>query len=272
MLAVYRIELRLARKLFLVWVALQLVLNLFALGEFWSLGDSMGELAAAIDAFPLGVRIMFGLAAAPLDTPLGGYLCMYFWCAILVIFLSAWLGVVAVTRESRAGTADFLFTTPVPRIRILLAKVLAAITELTAYVLITGLAMLFLLVLPLYGAGLTGAVRSTMVGLWLTGLVVLAVSLVLASLTRLPWLGSLAAMAFTVAAYGVAAAVQYRAALTEQFVGTTPYDIVTPLQWFPASAVATDGLRAQFVALALAVVVGAVGLAGRRYARREIVE
>ena len=71
MKAIYMKELKLTRKLLLIWIALIVILTGFAAIEFIMLKDAMSDIAALSASFPKMVLVLFGMNGARVDTPLG---------------------------------------------------------------------------------------------------------------------------------------------------------------------------------------------------------
>ena len=62
MIALIKNELRLTRKMLLVWMGIVLILCGFSYFEYLSLKDSLGELTGLISDFPKILKAMFGVS------------------------------------------------------------------------------------------------------------------------------------------------------------------------------------------------------------------
>lgn len=122
-------ELHLSRKILLIWMGMVLLLCGFAYFEHLSLRYMMDDLMKLVDSFPEILKITFGVTG-DLTTALGWYGCMYFWAATLDFSYAAYLGAICVAKEKERGTAEYLFTKPVSRNRIVLAKAAASTLNL----------------------------------------------------------------------------------------------------------------------------------------------
>ena len=78
MKALVKNELRLTRKLLLIWMGIVLILCGFAYFEYLSLKESLNELTGLISNFPKILKAMFGVSG-DLTSALGWYGCMYYW-------------------------------------------------------------------------------------------------------------------------------------------------------------------------------------------------
>ena len=84
MKALVKNELRLTRKLLLIWMGIVLILCGFAYFEYLSLKESLNELTGLISNFPKILKAMFGVSG-DLTSALGWYGCMYYWVTMLRI-------------------------------------------------------------------------------------------------------------------------------------------------------------------------------------------
>ena len=121
-------EFRQTRKLLLIWLGIMLLLCGFCYFELLSLQDSLDEMAAMVSQFPRLIMIMFGVKG-DLTTSTGWYVCIYFWEGLLAFPYAMSLGLSCVAREKKFGTSEYLFTKPVKRKTIVLAKVIVSSRE-----------------------------------------------------------------------------------------------------------------------------------------------
>lgn len=137
MKALIQNELRESRKQLLIWLGVMLLVIGFCYYEFLSLKDSLSDVAQMLAGFPKLLNIMFGVKGR-LDTALGWYSCIYFWTAILAFAYALNLGLSCVAKEIKRGTSAYLFTKPVNRTQIVLAKVAASAVNLLVFSVFCG--------------------------------------------------------------------------------------------------------------------------------------
>ena len=183
MKALVKNELRLTRKILLIWMGIVLILCGFAYFEYLSLKDSLNELTGLISDFPKILKAMFGVSG-DLTSALGWYGCMYYWATMLTNSYAVYLGVSCIAKEQAQGTAEYLFTKPVSRSKVVCAKAVACICNLFALAVFSGLCNYFTAILPLGGLEQGEAVFTTTLGLLLTGVTLFAITLLASSLTR----------------------------------------------------------------------------------------
>ena len=103
MKALIRNELRLTRKMLLIWMGAVLILCGFAYFEYLSLKGSLDELSALIADFPKILKVMFGVGG-DLSSALGWYGCICYWVAILTNSYAVYLGVSCTESGAAQGT------------------------------------------------------------------------------------------------------------------------------------------------------------------------
>ena len=101
MKALVKNELRLTRKILLIWMGIVLILCGFAYFEYLSLKDSLNELTGLISDFPKILKAMFGVSG-DLTSALGWYGCMYYWTTMLTNSYAVYL----VVYSERTGAGN----------------------------------------------------------------------------------------------------------------------------------------------------------------------
>lgn len=261
MKALLKKELRLSRTLLLIWMGVVLLLCGFAWFEYLSLRESLGELAELIDTFPKILTIMFGVGEE-LTSALGWYGCIYFWVALLNDCYAVYLGVSCVAKETARGTAEYLFTKPIRRSRIVAAKTLAGMCNLLILTAFSGLCNYVTAILPLGGLEPPGAAVTTTVGMFLMEVVLFSLGLLISSLARTYKNAARLAAGVLLGFYGLA--------IIADYLEMPALRYLTPLKYFDVYAVAGDGFSAPFLLVSLVIVLCSVAAAQKYWTNREL--
>lgn len=261
MKALLKKELRLSRKILLVWMGFVLILCGFAYFEYLALQGSLGELAGMVEDFPKILRIMFGVNEE-LASALGWYGCIYFWAAFLAYGYAVYLGVSCVAKEGAQGTAEYLFTKPVGRSQIVAAKAAACVCNLLALTVFCGICNYFTAILPLGGLEQKGAVVATVIGMFLTEAVLFALALLLSSVAP-TYKGAVRLGAgLLLGAYAIYIFAEYQEMPILYYL--------TPLKYFDVYMVARDGFRISFLLMAAVIILVSVLASGKSWSAREL--
>ena len=261
MKALLKKELCLTRKLLLIWMGIVLLLCAFAYFEYLSLQENLEELAGLIHAFPEILTIMAG-ATEEMTSPMGWYGCIYYWVAILVYSYAVYLGISCMVKEKTQGTAEYIFTKPVNRGQIVMAKIFASVCNLLVLTVFSGLCNYFASVRPLGGLENRGAAITTTMGMFLTTIVLFALAFLVSSLSKTYKRTALFGTGLLLGCYGiyiVAELLEFR--LLYYF---------TPLKYFDVYTVAREGISLIFLLLAAVITTLSVAIAKKMWIDREI--
>ena len=241
-------EFRQTRKTLLIWLGIMLLLCGFCYFELLSLKDSLDEMARTVGQFP---RLI-----------IGWYACIYFWEGLLAFAYAISLGLSCVAREKKFGTSEYLFTKPVERKTIVLAKVIVSSVNLLVFSLFSGVCNYFAVILPMGGLEQPGAGTATVVGMFLTQLLFFALGLLFASLFKSYKAAVRVGTVFVLAAYAVA--------ITAEYAGNRFLDYLTPLRYYDVYEVALNGVYLSSIVLTVLIVGACVMVSTRRWKLREL--
>ncbi len=261
MKALIQKEMRLTRKSLLIWLGFVLLLGCFTYFEYLSMKDSLAELSEMMDAFPKILMVTFGIGER-LDSALGWYGCIYYWVTILTYSYAVYLGISCVWKEKVQGTAEYLFTKPVSRTQIVMAKVAASVLNLFILSLFSGLIDYFSFVLPLGGLEQKGAVIMTTIGMFLTEVVLFALALLVSGFVKNYKSAVRLGAGLLLGFYGIY--------IVAGYLEIPMLYYLTPLKYFDVYAVARGEINIIFLLLAAAIVVISVVAARRSWAGREM--
>ena len=239
-------EFRQTRKTLLIWLGIMLLLCGFCYFELLSLKDSLDEMARTVGQFPRLIMIMFGVKG-DLTTALGWYACIYFWEGLLAFAYAI---------------SEYLFTKPVERKTIVLAKVIVSSVNLLVFSLFSGVCNYFAVILPLGGLEQPGAEIATAFGMFLTQLLFFALGLLFASLFKSYKAAVRVGTVFVLAAYTVA--------ITAEYAGNRFLDYLTPLRYYDVYEVALNGVYLSYIVLTVLIVGACVMVSTRRWKLREL--
>lgn len=251
-------ELCLSRKILLIWMGMVGLLCGFAYFEYLSLRYMMDDLMGLVNSFPEILKITFGVTG-DLTTALGWYGCMYFWAATLDFSYAVYLGITCVAKEKERGTAEYLFTKPVSRGQIVLSKTAACALNLLVLSVFSGLCNYVTAIVPLGGLD---SFPATILGLFLTELVLFSLALLLSALMK-SYRGAVRAGAAALLGF-------YGLYIASDCLKVPALYYFTPLKYFDVYTVATEGFSTLFLLMAAAIIAVSVIAARRIWSGREV--
>ena len=172
------------------------------------------------------------------------------------------LGLSCVAKEKKFGTSEYLFTKPVKRKTIVLAKVIVSAVNLLVFALFSGVCNYFTIVLPLGGLDQPGAVLSTTMGMFFTQILFFALGLLFASV--------LLSYRAAVRTGTISMLAAYALAFTAEYTGNHFLDFLTPLRYFDVYEVALHGFHLPYIFLTIVVAGICVAAALKQWKRREL--
>ena len=256
-------ELKMSCKALAVWSAIMFLMAAFGMIEFASLKDNLDVLMNGVSSIPRIVRVIFGVDEIAINTPLGAYACILYFCGIIAFAFAVYTGVFIIARDERFKTSEFLYAKPHSRSKIVMAKMLVAVVNMIilAFVAFIGLAVFLAPLFP--GANLMGAIIVTTIGMFFTMLVFLAVGLFCAAASNKYGQGLFRSFALLILCYVLSFIIEYTGNIN--FIS-----FLTPIRWFNTLSITQDGIGFFYVLLAAVVVaVGAWGTL-KFYNRRDI--
>ncbi|MFQ7748349.1 MAG: ABC transporter permease subunit [Eubacteriales bacterium] len=167
------------------------------------------------------------------------------------------MGLSCVARK-RIWNIEYLFTKPVERKTIVLAKVIVSAVNLLVFALFSGVCD-FSIVLPL---GVWTAGSCCNVGMFFTQLLFFALGLLFASLFKSYKAAVRAGTVFVLAAYVLA--------FTAEYTGNRFLDYLTPLRYYDVYEVALNGVYLSYIVLTVLIVGACVMVSTRRWKLHEL--
>ena len=264
---VYAFELRAQLRAFLIGTGTLLAVAVLMLaGAYPIYRDSKASVEQVIAGFPPQFAALFGV---DLDIfSFGGFyrFSSLYFMLIVAIMASAW-GLAIFGREKRAGAADFLFTMPMPRLRLYAAKLAAGLTLVAA----AGLAFLaaVALIYARYGDDPT-ATAVPLPRLLLAACAALGVGVVFllfGALTAV-LLRRVRSVSGIATAFGVFG---FMLVSLPELTGENKYRLISPFTWFNVDEALTHGrFEGGYVALACAMALACVVGGAAAYARGDV--
>lgn len=134
---IFKRELRANLKSLIIWSLSMIFLVYTSMLKYASFAKTGQNIDDLFKQFPSSIRSLFGIGEFDITTALGYYCMCYFYFLLLAGIHAVMLGCTIISKEERDKTADFLFTKPVLRSKIIIAKFASVIVNLIIFNLIT---------------------------------------------------------------------------------------------------------------------------------------
>lgn len=256
-------ELKMNRKSLLLWLIGMAMLAGMGSGEYTVVVGSGEAVATGIAAMPKVARIMFGIYdSIPIDTPLGYYVCMFLWYCAIAFTHAAYVGATIVSKEESNKTAEYIFTKPFPRSKIISAKILAGTISVAAMTIVTWGITVLTMVPQMNGVDISKEIAITMIGMFLTQIIFMAIGLFFSAVCR----NQSSALRFSI----LSVLIFYGISIVVEFVGNPALTVLSPFWYFNAPALVSNGFNGLYLVLALLISLSCVYLTYKLYKERDM--
>jgi len=258
-------ELRLQRKLLMIWSLILLLTAAFGGIEFKGLQNQMDMLESTVANFPKIVKILFGVDAFPISTPLGGYASMFYWYQIVVFAFAVYIGFYIVGKDEKQNYADFIYTKPYDRKTVLLAKSIVVLIINAVLALVTALgSFLFLVPFLPNGHELLPYIITSTIGMFLTQLIFSSIGLMFGSIIKHYKMGMFTGFLVLILTYIISFVIEYAGNLNH-------LNFLSPVRYFNLPNLAERGLSPIYLALTSVLITVFVGTAIKGIKKRDLV-
>jgi ABC-2 type transport system permease protein len=177
---IYRREMKVHRWGLLFWSLGMLLLVMSGMAKFAAYEQAGQSVEQIMGALPKAVQVIFGLTGFDLTKASGFYGILFLYIAVMGAIHAVILGAGVISEEERDKTSEFLYAKPVSRSTALTGKLLAGLTNLVIFNLVT-LASSFVFV-GYYGKGesVTNEILVLMAGLLFLQLIFFSIGAVVA--------------------------------------------------------------------------------------------
>ncbi|MDF2866429.1 MAG: hypothetical protein K0R72_1247 [Clostridia bacterium] len=143
---IYLHELKSNMKFAFIWIIVLIMLAAIMVLMYTSISQDIDVFKSMLNNFPENLRIVFGISIERIGSILGYYSSFVLTIILVSCSVEAMiLGVSILSKETREKTADFLYTKPISRNKIITSKLLASFTLLCISNIIYTLSLFFAL-------------------------------------------------------------------------------------------------------------------------------
>lgn len=256
-------ELRSGQKSFRLWLILVIIFTVSGFVKYDAMLSSSAATDAMMDAIPRVMRVMFGMNALPISTPLGYYAMMMVWISLLLFARAGMIGATILIKEERDKTADFLLVKPITRSDIVTGKLLAACFDTFVITLLFMSQVLITFRGPIQESNITMELYYTVFGLFLVQLLFFACGLLLSTLVKRHQRAMAGSLLFVFGSYFLSTAIE----LSGELDFLRP---LTPFRYFDVAELNKHGHQPIYPILSVVIILLATTLTYRFYQKRDV--
>ncbi len=258
-------ELRLQRKVLIIWSIIIFLTAAFGGIEFNGLQNQMELLETTVADFPRIVKILFGVDAFPISTNIGSYASMFYWYQLVLFAFAVYIGFYLVGKDEKQNYADFIYTKPFSRETVLLAKsiVVLIINSILAFITALG-SFLFLVPFLPNGEDLLPYILVSTLGMLLTQLIFSSLGMMFGAIIKNYKKGMLVSFIALITSYIISYTIEYSGNLNH-------LNFLSPVRYFNLSDIATKGLSPIYISLSVAIIVVLIIIAVKGFGKKDLV-
>ncbi len=258
-------ELKLQRKLLIIWSLILYLTAVFGGIEFKGLHNQMDMLERTVADFPIIVKVLFGINAFPISTPLGGYASMFYWYQLVLFALAVYIGFYIISRDEKENYADFIYTKPYNRKIIFLSKGVVVLIINVVLAIITAVGtIIFLVPFLTDGQSLLPHIVTSTIGIFLTQMIFSAVGMLFGSITKHYNKGMFAGFLVLIVTYIISYTIEYAGNLNH-------LNFLSPVRYFNLADLAVRGLSPIYLALTVALITLLIGAAIKGLDKKDLI-
>lgn len=184
---VFKREMIAHRKSFVIWCfgfIAMVVLGMWKYGEIASSNAALHEMNELMAAMPKALQVLIGTGSLDLATIQGYYGVIYLYIGMMAAIHAVTLGATIIVKEERDKTAEFLFSKPAARNKVVAIKLIVSFVHLLMINVITMIASL--VAVEYYGndQSMTKEIMLLMIGLFLFQLIFLTLGGAIAAVNK----------------------------------------------------------------------------------------
>jgi ABC-2 type transport system permease protein len=267
---IYKREMRANRRSLILWGFGIFLFIAASMGKYSALGTDPAALNI-FDQLPMGLQAVFGVGRLDFTKASGFYGMIYPYILLMAAIHASMLGAVILSKEERDRTSEFLYVKPATRTQIMTNKLLAALTGVVIFNLVTWLSSILLVGNYAKGEAVGGIIGNLMLGLFFVQLIFLSLGFASAAVLKRPKASTGIATGVMLATYLLSIAIDVNGKI-DWLKAFTPFEYFDAKLIVGNAAAGATGQGLNGLYIALSVVLAAVLLAASyfRFRRRDL--
>ncbi|MCH6268751.1 ABC transporter permease subunit, partial [Neobacillus citreus] len=171
---IYVRELKSHRKSLIIWCIGVFLMVVSGMQKYAGLSSSGQSLNDLFQDMPKSLQVVMGVGELDMNKVSGYYGMLFIYLLLMATIHAAMLGATIISKEERDKTSEFLFVKPVSRTKIIIAKLLAAFTNILIFNLVTWGSSIVIVGKYADGESVNGDIAITMMGMFILQLLFMA--------------------------------------------------------------------------------------------------
>lgn len=261
---VFIVEMRAHRKGLIIWAFGIIFMVAAGMGKYVALsssGQSMNELFAQM---PKSMQTIFGINGFDVSKASGYYGMLFLYLVIMATIHAVMLGADIISKEERDKTAEFLFSKPISRNKIITSKLSVALVNILIFNIITLVSSVVVVGKYSKGEAVTSKIIILMVGMFILQLIFLFIGTAIAAVSKNPRTSTSVSTAVLLITYMLSMAIDLSGKIDN-------LKYFTPFKYFEAkNLMFGGGFQLGFVILSLVIILVMIKITYVFYKKRDL--
>lgn len=263
---IYTRELKANLKSIIIWSIMIILFTILGFQKYEAFIEDANvtdEIAKMMQSIPRILKLMLGMSEFDSATPIGYLGVFYIYFLFIVAVHAGMLGVGIISKEERDKTAEFLMVKPVSRKKIVIAKLLAALTNVVIFNLVI-LITTILCVKTFIDTNLINKVIILMIGLLFMQLLFLAIGISIAKINKKHSTANNIMMGIILGSY-------FLSVIVDMSDKLELLRFLTPFKYFEAKELLLgDGLNIWYILLTIVLIISMLLMSYKVYKKRDL--
>lgn len=257
-------ELRAHRKSIIIWSIAILFMVLSGMAKYSAYAESGQSMNELLSQIPKSIKAVLGMGDFDLTTVSGFYGMFYLYILLMATIHASMLGANIISKEERDKTTEFLMVKPVSRVKIITAKLMAALFNIIVFNIVTLVFSIAIVGKYSNGEAITGEIFMLMVGMFILQLVFLSIGTGIAAASKHPKSAASVATAVLLVSFILSSVISMNSKLEG-------LKYITPFKYFEAEKLLNGGgFQPVFVILSFVIITAMVYVTYVFYRKRDL--
>lgn len=261
---VFIAEMKAHRKSLVIWAFSIIFAVVGGMGKYVTYsasGQSMNELFSQM---PKSMLAIFGIGGFDLSKASGYYGMLFSYLLLMATVHAAMLGADIISKEERDKTAEFLFSKPISRSKIITSKLLAGLINIIIFNIITLVSSILTVGSNSKGESIDADIVILMVAMFILQLMFMTIGTAIASIIKRPKTVRAVSTAVLLITYILSIAID----INSKLEGLKYF---TPFKYYGAEGlIAGNGFELSFVVLSVIIIVAMISSTYIFYKKRDL--
>jgi ABC-2 type transport system permease protein len=261
---IFIVEMKAHRKGLVIWAFGILFMVAAGMGKYVALssaGQSMTELFAQM---PKSMKAIMGLGTFDLSKASGFYGMLFFYLVLMATIHAVMLGADIISKEERDKTTEFLMVKPISRNKIITSKLLAALTNILIFNIITLVSSIVIVEKYSKGEAVSSDIVMLMIGMFILQLIFMFIGTAIAAVTKNPKRATGLSTAVLLITFIISIAIDINSKVQN-------LKYFTPFKYFEAKdLMGGGGFQGSFVILSIIIILATVSITYVFYKKRDL--